>query len=121
MHWVQHHQQCSEDPDLSAISNADKFKEALLVLAQWAILHKTDAEQVDTISKAADPGIFNDKKKWPDWEPAFVIYLSTIPGVRGVPLLYVVRENAAPDHEPDFGNDFVACSIACVPLDDASF
>ena len=42
-----------------------------------------------------------------DWEPAFVNYISTIPGVWGVPLLYVVRENAAPDHETDFGNDLV--------------
>ena len=48
-------------------------------------------------------------------------YLSTIPGVRGVPLSYVVRENDAPNHDMDFGNDFTACSIACTPLDDASF
>ena len=82
---------------------------------------KTDAEQVDTISKAADPGKFKDEKKWPDWEPAFVNYLSMIPGVWGVPLSYVVRENTAPDHETDFGNDFITCSIACAPLDDASF
>ena len=80
-----------------------------------------DAKQVDTISKAADPGKFKDGKKWPDWEPAFVNYLSTIPSVGGVPLSYVVRENGAPDHETNFGNDFTACSIACAPLDDASF
>ena len=121
MHRVQDHQQCSEDPDLINIANADEFKEALLVSAQWASLRKTDAEQVDTISKAVDPGKFKDKKKWPDWEPAFVNYLSMIPSVRGVPLSYVIRENAAPDHETDFGNDFIACSIACVPLDNASF
>ena len=84
-------------------------------MAQRPILRKTDAEQVDTISKAADPGKFKDEKKWPDWEPAFVNYLSMIPGVRGVPLLYVVRENAAPDHETDFGNAFIAHSIACTP------
>ena len=121
MHWAQDHQRCSEDPDLDDIANADEFKEALLVLAQRASLRKTDAEQVDTISKAADPGKFKDEKKWPDWEPAFVNYLSTIPSVRGVPLFYVVRENDAPDHEMDFGNDFTACSIACAPSDDASF
>ena len=121
MHWAQDHQQCSEDPDLDDIANADKFKEALLVSAQRASLRKTDAEQVDTISKAADPGKFKDKKKWPDWEPAFMNYLSTIPGVRGVPLSYVVRENDAPDHEMDFGNNFTAHSIACAPLNDSSF
>ena len=121
MHWAQDHQRCSKDPDLENIANTDEFKEALLVLVQWASLHKTDAKQVDTISKAADLGKFKDEKKWPDWEPAFMNYLSTIPGVRGVPLSYVIRENAASDHEMDFGNDFNACSIACTPLDDASF
>ena len=44
-------------------------------------------------------------------------YFSTIPGVRGVPLSYVVRENEAPDHETDFGNDFTASSIACAPFE----
>ena len=44
-----------------------------------------------------------------------------IPGVQGVPLSYVVRENAVPDHETNYGNDFIARSIACAPLDDASF
>ena len=121
MHWTQDHQQCSEDPDLDDIANTDEFKHALLVSAQRASLRKTDAEQVDTISKAVDPGKFKDEKKWPDWEPAFVNYLSTIPGARGVPLSYVVRENESPDHETDFGNDFTARSIACAPLNDSSF
>ena len=85
------------------MANSDEFKEVLFVSAQWASLRKPDAEQVDTISKAADPGKFKDKKKWPDWEAAFVNYLSTIPSVRGVPLLYVIRENAAPDHETGLG------------------
>ena len=82
---------------------------------------KTDTEQVDTISKAADPGKSKDEKKWPDWEPAFVNYLSTIASVRGVPLSYIFRENKSPEHETDFGNDFTACSIACAPLNDSSF
>ena len=75
MHWAQDHQRCSEDPDLNGVANVDKFKEVLLVLAQRASLHKTDAEQVDTISKAVDPGKFKDEKKWPDWEPSFVNFL----------------------------------------------
>ena len=121
MYWAQDHQRCSEDPDLDDMANADEFKEALLVSAQRASLRKTDAKQVDTISKAADPGKFKGKKKCPDREPAFMDYLSTIPGVRGVPLSYVVRENEAPDHETDFGNDFTARSIACALLNDSSF
>ena len=121
IHWAQDHQRCSKDPDLDDIANAGEFKEALLASAQCASLRKIDAEQVDMISKAAYPGKFKDEKKWPDWEPVFVNYLSTIPRVRGVPLSYVVRENDAPNHDTDFGNDFIARSIACAPLNDSSF
>ena len=85
------------------------------------VCQKPDAKQLDTISKEADPGKFKDEKKWSDWEPAFVNHLSTIPSAKGVPLSYVVRENDAPNHESDFGNDFTTHSIACTPLDDASF
>ena len=78
-------------------------------------------DQVDTISKAADPGKFKDERKWPDWEPAFVNYLSTIPGSYHVPLSYIVREQEDPDHDRDFGDDFVSEMIACAPLHGAHF
>ena len=121
MHWCQDHQRCSEDPDIADFANADVFKEALQVSAQRALLRKNDSDQVDTISKAADPGKFKDEKKWPDWEPAFINYLSTIPGVKGIPLSYVVHANEAPDHKTNFEGDFVARSIACAPLNNATF
>ena len=121
MHWCQDHQRCSEEPDIADFANADAFKEALQMSAQRALLRKNDSDQVDTISKAADPGKFKDEKKWPDWEPAFVNYLSTIPGVKGIPLSYVVRANEDPDHEIDFEGDFVARSIPCAPLNNATF
>ena len=121
MHWCQDHQRCSKEPDIADFANADAFKEALQVSTQRALLRKNDSDQVDTIRKAADPGEFKDEKKWPDWEPAFVKYLSTIPGVEGIPLSYVVRANEDPDHETDFEGDFVARSIACAPLNNATF
>ena len=99
MHWCQDHQRCSEEPDIADFANADAFKEALQVSAQRALLRKNDSDQVDTISKEANPGKFKDEQKWPDWEPAFVNYLSTIPAVKGVPLSYVVRANEDLDHE----------------------
>ena len=121
MHWCQDHQRCSEEPDIAGFANADAFKEALQVSAQRALLRKNDSDQVDTISKVADPGKSKDEKKWPDWEPAFVNYLSTIPGVKGVPLSYVVCANEDPDHETDFEGDFMARSIACAPLNNTTF
>ena len=77
--------------------------------------------QVDTISKASDPGKFKDERKWPDLEPAFVNFLSMIPGSYHVPLSYVVREREDPDHDHDFGDDFVSEMIACAPLHGAHF
>ena len=118
MHWCQDHQRCSEEPNFA---NADAFKEALQVSAQRALLRKNNSDQVDTISKAADPGKFKDEKKWPDWEPALVNYLSTIPGVKDIPLSYVVHANEDPDHKTNFEGDFVARSIACAPLNNATF
>ena len=65
-------------------------------------------DQVDTISKAADPGKFKDERKWPDWEPAFVNYLSTIPGSYHVPLSYVIQEQEDLDDDLDFGDDRIS-------------
>ena len=41
--------------------------------------------------------------------------------MKGIPLSYVVRTNEDPDHETNFEGDFVARSIACAPLNDATF
>jgi hypothetical protein len=58
---------------------------------------------LDTVSKAADPGKFKDKRKWPAWEPSFVNYTSAILGVTDVPLSYVLREK---NEEPDVDGTF---------------
>ena len=121
MNWCQDHQRCSEEPGIADFAKADTFKEALQVSVQIALLRKNDSDQVNTISKAADPGKFKDEKKWPDWEPAFVNYLSTIPGVKGIPLSYVVCANEDPGHETNFDGDFVVHLIACAPLNNATF
>ena len=60
---------------------------AALVSIQRAALRKEEDDQVDTISKAVYPEKFKDERKWPDWEPAFVNYISTIPGSYHVPFL----------------------------------
>ena len=96
--------------------------EIIDISIQHAALRKVEDDQVDMISKAADPGKFKDERKWPDWEPAFVNYLSTIPGSYHMPLSYVVQEQEDPDHNRDFGDDFVSEMIACMekgPTQDA--
>ena len=60
-------------------------------------------------------------RQWADWEPAFTNYLSTIPGVYGVPLSYVIHENDNPQHDQDFGEDFAQEMISCASLHGANF
>ena len=121
MHWVQDFFRCSAQPDITNLNNEQEFKEVLMKSIERSETRKVEADQADTVSKAADPGKFKDERKWPDWEPAFVNYLSTIPGVNGVPLSYIVRENEQPDHNGDFGDDFNATMVACAPLQGTHF
>ena len=121
IHWVQDFSCCSKQPTIDDFVTANDFKQALSTTAQRASLRKVDTDQVDTISKAADPGELKDERKWPEWYPAFVNYLSTIPGVYGVLLSYIVRDNQAPDHACDFAGDFTEEIIACAPLNGPKF
>ena len=121
MHWVQDFSRCSKQPTIDNFITANDFKQALSTAAQRASLHKVDMDQVDTISKAADPGKLKDEWKWPEWYPAFVDYLSSILGVYGMLLSYIVRDNEAPDHARDFVGDFTEEIIACPPLNGPKF
>ena len=90
MHWVQDQDRCYRNASTGNIAEANDLREIIDISIQRADLRKVEDDQVDMISKAADPGKFKDERKWPDWEPAFVNYLSTIPGSNHVPLSYVV-------------------------------
>jgi hypothetical protein len=61
-------------------------------------------ELVDTNTKSADPSKFKDERKWPDWSKAFVNLLSVIPGVTGIPLAYIIRDEEEPDDEAEYVN-----------------
>ena len=121
MNWVQDQDRCYRNSSTGNIADANDFREIIDISIQRAALRNVEDDQVDTISKAADPGKLKDERKWPDWEPAFVDDLSTIPGSYHVPLSYVVREQEDPDHDRDFGDDFVSEMIVCAPLHGAHF
>ena len=61
MHWVQDFSRCSKQPTIDDFVTANDFKQALSTAAQRASLCKVDTEQVDKISKAADPGKLKDE------------------------------------------------------------
>jgi hypothetical protein len=111
MHWIQDCHRTSDVPD------HNNFSEQALAEAQSrALVRKSDINLVDTNTKAADPGKFKDERKWPEWEKAFVNYLSVIPGVNGVPLSYIVREAAEPEEGIDY-ETFNERLIARAPLE----
>ena len=115
IHWVQDFRRVGEEPTIAGFVNAERFREALEEAFDRADVRKIEGDQSDTLSKAADPGKLKDERKWTEWEPAFVNYLSTIPGVTGVPLSYVVRQHEMPTPGEDYGN-FNERSISCAPL-----
>jgi hypothetical protein len=92
MHWVQDCYRANDIPN-----HEDFTLEVLLEALSLAQIRKSDLELVVTNTKVADPGKFKDERKWPEWEKAFTNYLSVIPGVSGIPLSYIVRENEEPE------------------------
>ena len=115
IHCVQDFQRVGEEPTIDGFDGAAQFRAALDEAYERADVRKIEKDQADTVSKAADPGKFKDERKWPEWEPAFVNYLSTLPGVNGIPLSYVVRELQDPDRTVEFAS-FNEKAIACAPL-----
>jgi hypothetical protein len=109
MHWIQDFYRVNEEPD-----HAQFDEHALAEALYRAQIRKSDLDLVATNSKAAEPGKFRDERKWPEWEDSFVNYLSVIPGVNGVPLAYVVREDAEPDEGAVYLN-FTERMIAKAP------
>jgi hypothetical protein len=94
MHWIQDCYRADDAPSHENFNN-----EALFEALSLAQIRKSDVELVVTNTKAADPGKFKDERKWPEWEKAFVNYLSVIPGVSGIPLAYIVRKEEEPNED----------------------
>lgn len=106
---------------LTVITNANEYKALWGTALYWAALRKVEADQADTISKAADMGKFKAKGTWPKWEVSFKNYLSSILGVNSMKLSCVVWYQADPDRTSDFQGDFIEKIIACAPLISAHF
>lgn len=121
IHWVQDFERVGESASLDEfVDDPAAFRAALNVAYDRACVRRIEKEQSDTVSKAADPGKFKDERKWPEWEPGFANYLSTIPGVKGVPLSYVIREKEHPDEGATY-EGFNERAVACAPLSGPSF
>ena len=57
--------------------------------------HQLFKERSKEISTVAKPDKFTEDSKWGDWYPTFQNFLKSVPGMQGIPLSYVIRDNAA--------------------------
>ena len=83
------------------ITGGDPTMELFPVLEapRYVLRYKTHQNFIDkskTLSDIAKPEKLKADTKWSDWYPSFVNFLRAIPGARGVPLSYVIREEEQP-------------------------
>jgi hypothetical protein len=98
LHWVQDFARVSKVPTLEELTQ-ESFKAAISRAAQRADIRKKEAKDASSVSSEASPGKLKDNKKWQEWITGFENMLSTLLGVNGVPLLYVIREKEEAEPE----------------------
>ena len=114
LHWAQDFARISKVPTIIGLTES-QFLVEISTAGERADVRKLLRGQYDARSKVASPGPFVSELKWLDWEPQFTNYLSTIVGMNGIPLSYVIRENDAPNRTGSYANFTEEC-IECAPL-----
>jgi hypothetical protein len=102
--WVKHQYRMGRDPTTLKYP----YDKAIMI-KQKAATHKLYMIRYEAISAAAKPERLTKDTKWEEWAPSFLNYLRTIPGRDGVPLLYITREQEAPDPTPktDYLDEYI--------------
>ena len=94
--------------------------DATLYLRRYK-LQEQYIEKSKTIGENAKPDKLSETTKWIDWRPSFINYLRAIPGVDGVPLSYIIRDNDEPLMEIDPAADYLTNYVRMAPLNGESF
>jgi hypothetical protein len=110
MHWVQDMKRLSRDPSEQVLSPME-----LALAAANNEIRTNMSDNMETASKAADPGKLRTNTDWYTWSQGFINYLSTIPGCTGIPLSYVVREFDDPTDALD-ETDYLTSLVLRAPL-----
>ena len=117
IHWVQDFERVSEEPSIDDLNQA--LFQVQIRQAQERATIRQEVAKSDTISKDSSPGRLQTEKDWEKWSKKFKNYLSTIPGVFGIPLSYVIREND--DAAPEGHDNFMMKCVACASLEGPKF
>jgi hypothetical protein len=116
MHWVQDCIRCNNPIDIITIDG----EATLMTAIERSKARKQMKDATETQTKTTTPGKFKKESEWYDWYDRFTIFLSVIPGMTGIPLSYVVRENESPD--PSIvPNNFMEEMEANAPLTGTTF
>ena len=81
MYWVQDMKRMSKDPESQVLTSDD-----IQLAMNNTDIRKSLSDNMETSSKAADPGKLGNSIDWYTWSRGFVNYVSTIPGSTGIPL-----------------------------------
>ena len=124
--WVADFMRVSLEPEIPVddAGNEDQaaFEEALELAKSRAEARKHRKENYKSLCEAAEPKKLKEEKDWYEFVDQFYIYLSAIPGVKGIPLAYIIREQAEPAYDREWDPDeFDDQMIACAPLSGAAF
>jgi len=114
IHWSKDHRRVSNTPNVEGL-NGTIFNTQLLRASQRAQIRKQLHDDSANKAKASSPGPLESEDTWIEWDTKFDNYLSTIPGVDGVPLSYVTRVKENPDPNTVF-TSFVEETVAKAPL-----
>ena len=81
--------------------------------------HEKYIKDLSTLSDSTKPKDLSTQTMYNDWQPTLVNHLRQIPGLYGIPLSYVVRENDLPDLSPT--PNFMEMDIKAAPLNGLAY
>ena len=115
MHWTQDMKRMSKDPSQQQLTPIE-----IAIAAANSDIRINLADNMETASKAADPGKLRTNTDWYTWSQGFDNYLSTIPGCTGIPLSYVIREFDEP-MDLDDDSDYLTTLVNRAPLQGTAY
>ena len=119
VHWSQDFKRISYTPSIAGLTET-LFLKALLTASERADVREQLVLKMDVKAKEASPGPLVSENKWTEWEPKFENYLSTVLGMNGIPLSYVIRRNELPIRSNTYC-DFTEECITCTPLSGVAY
>lgn len=114
IHWIMDHYRISEEPDIFK-HDEESFRFAISRSHERARIRVSEFKNSSELLKDASPGKLKSERVWETWTKKISNYLSMIPGVLQVPLVYVIRDEETPTSGESY-DSFTEQAIACAPL-----